>query len=101
VPKEFYDIPLAGSATLLLSGGADPVTPPRHAERVAKALGSRARHVVVPQAGHGVMGLGCMRDVVHKFIDAKNDGDALAVDADCAKSVPRPSAFLPVAEAAK
>jgi len=38
---------------------------------------------------------------VHKFIDAKNDGDALAVDADCAKSVPRPSAFLPVAEAAK
>jgi len=39
VPKEFYDIPLAGSATLLLSGGADPVTPPRHAERGAGFAG--------------------------------------------------------------
>ena len=35
----------------------DPVTPPRHGERVARALGAKARHVVVPQAGHGVMAL--------------------------------------------
>jgi pimeloyl-ACP methyl ester carboxylesterase len=100
VPKEFYEIPQARSATLLLSGGADPVTPPRHAERVARTMGPRARHIVVPQAGHGVMALGCMRDVMLKFIDAVNDGDAAKVDADCARNIPRPPAFNAVAEAA-
>ena len=57
VPAAFYTLPPAPAATLVLSGGADPVTPPRHGERVARALGAKARHVVVPQAGHGVMGL--------------------------------------------
>jgi len=101
VAKAFYELRPASSATLLLSGGADPVTPPRHAERVAKVMGSRAVHVVVPQAGHGVMPLSCMRDVVFKFINAVNDAEALKVDTDCARAVPRPGAFLPVAEAAK
>ncbi len=96
VPAAFYTLPTAAAATLLLSGGADPATPPRHGDRVAQALGSKARHVVVPQAGHGVMGIGCMRDVVFRFIDAGSDDDALKVDADCARNIPRPAAFLPV-----
>ena len=96
VPAAFYTLPTAPAATLLLSGGADPATPPRHAERVAQALGQKARHVVVPQAGHGVMGIGCMRDVVFRFLDAKSDDEALKVDADCARSIPRPGAFVPV-----
>jgi alpha-beta hydrolase superfamily lysophospholipase len=97
VPAAFYTLAPAGSATLLLSGGADPVTPPRHGERVALALGSKARHVVVTQAGHGVMAIGCMRDVVFRFIDAATDDEALKVDADCARQIPRPAAFVPVA----
>lgn len=97
VPAAFYTLPPAPGATLLLSGGADPATPPRHGERVAKALGDKARHVVVPQAGHGVMGIGCMRDVVFRFIDAASDEAALKVDADCASAIPRPPAFIPVA----
>ncbi len=100
VPAAFYQLPAAPSATLVLSGGADPVTPPRHGERVAVALGAQARHVVVPQAGHGVMGLACMRDVLHRFIDAERDADALKVDAGCAAAIPRPPAFLPFASGA-
>jgi pimeloyl-ACP methyl ester carboxylesterase len=96
VPTAFYTLPPAPAATLLLSGGADPVTPPRHGERVAKALGAKARHVVVPQAGHGVMAIGCMRDVLFRFIDAASDEDALKVDADCARQIPRPPVFVPV-----
>ena len=96
VPAAFYTLPAAPAATLLLSGGADPATPPRHGDRVAKALGAKARHVVVPQAGHGVMSIGCLRDVVFRFIDAATDEDALKVDADCAKAIPRPGAFLPL-----
>ena len=82
---------------LVLSGGLDPATPPRHGERVARALGPMARHVVVPNAGHGVLGIGCMRDVLYRFIDAVDDAEALAVDAGCAASVPRPPAFVPIA----
>lgn len=102
VPAAFYSLPAAPAATLVLSGGADPVTPPRHGERVAKALGAKARHTVVPQAGHGVMALPCMRDVLFRFIDAETDDAALQVDAGCARQVPRPPAFVPLlAEEAK
>jgi hypothetical protein len=95
VPDAFYSIPAASSATLLLSGGIDPVTPPRHGERVAKALGSKAKHVVVSNAGHGVMALECMRDVLFRFVDADTDAQALALDATCASRVPYPPPFAP------
>jgi pimeloyl-ACP methyl ester carboxylesterase len=100
VPAEFYTLPATKAATLVLSGGLDPATPPRHGARVTQALGPLARHVVVPHAGHGVMALGCMRDVVYRFIDAPTDAAAQQVDADCAQTMPRPGAFmLPAAPA--
>ena len=95
VPAAFYTVPAAKSPVLLLSGGVDPVTPPRHADRVAKALGPMAQQVVVPQSGHGVMAIGCMSDVIYRFIDAKEDAKALPVDAACATAIPRPPAFVP------
>ncbi len=94
VPAAFYSLPKSDSAVLVLSGGIDPVTPPRHGERVARALGPLARHVVVANAGHGVMAIGCMRDIVFRFVDATSDADALAVDTGCAAKVPRPPAFV-------
>ena len=104
VPDAFYAISPSRAPVLLLSGGVDPATPPRHGERVARALGPTAQHVIVPNAGHGVMGIGCMRDVVYRFIDAADDKDATAVDASCVKAIPRPPSFAPItlpAEAAK
>ena len=70
VPAAFYSHAASPSPVLVLSGGIDPATPPRHGERVAHALGPLARHVVVANAGHGVLGIGCMRDVVYRFVDA-------------------------------
>ncbi len=96
VPASYYGVPASATPVLLLSGGLDPATPPRHAERVAKLLGANALHVVVPNAGHGVMQLGCMRDVIYRFIDAADDKAALGVDAACVKSIPRPPAFVPI-----
>jgi len=96
VPPEFYRIGPAPAATLVLSGGLDPVTPPRHGERVTRALGAKARHVLVPNAGHGVLGLACMRDAVVRFVDADSDDAALKVDVSCSASVPRPSSFVPL-----
>ncbi len=93
VPAAFYTLPPAPAATLVLSGGIDPVTPPRHGERTATALGAKARHTVVPHAGHGVMAIGCMRDVLFRFVDAQTDEEALAVDASCVTGIPRPPMF--------
>ena len=95
VPPAFYTIPRSDVPVLLLSGGLDPVTPPRHAERVAKALGPKARSVVVANNGHNVTAIGCMRDAVFHFIDAAGDAQAQAVDLGCAAKVPRPLAFEP------
>lgn len=100
VPPDFYTLPAAPSPVLVLSGGADPATPPRHGERVARALGAtqpqRVQHIVVPQAGHGVAVVGCMNDVLFRFIDAALDRDALPQDAACALKIPRPTVFVPV-----
>ncbi len=98
VPAGFYTLPPAPSPVLVMSGGADPVTPPRHGERVAKALGAghpeRVQHLVVPESGHGVMAIGCVGDLMFRFIDAKSDAAALPQDGSCATRVPRPPAFF-------
>lgn len=91
----FYKIHPSPVPVLLASGGLDPATPPRHAERVAAALGANALHIVVAHAGHGVFGIGCMRDVLYRFVAAESDADALAVDANCVVSIPRPTPFQP------
>jgi pimeloyl-ACP methyl ester carboxylesterase len=99
VASAFYSVPRSAAPVLVLSGGIDPVTPPRHGERVAQALGPMARHVVVPNAGHGVTSLGCMHDVLYRFIDAADDVLAMKVDANCALKIPRPPVFIPIARA--
>lgn len=68
------DIPV-----LLLSGDADPITPPRYAELAAVDLGN-ALHLVGTDQGHGQLAVGCTRRLVAKFIDAADPG---AVDAGC------------------
>ena len=95
VSASFYTVPPAVAPVWLLSGGIDPVTPPRHGQRVAQALGPLARHLVVPHAGHGTLALPCLRDAVSRFIGAADDATALATPADCAAALPRPPAFRP------
>jgi pimeloyl-ACP methyl ester carboxylesterase len=89
----FRTIPASRSPVWVLSGGADPVTPPRHGERVAAALGPLARHGVADAAGHGVMSLACVREAVVRFIDAETDPLASADLPACARELPRPAPF--------
>jgi len=96
LPATFYTLPLSPVPVMLLSGGLDPATPPRHGARVAQALGAQARHVVVQNAGHGVMSLGCMPEVMQRFFDADDDAAALALDVRCVQSIPRPPVYQPL-----
>lgn len=93
VQADFYRVPPAAVPVLLLSGAIDPATPPRHGDRVAQALGPKARHVVVPNAGHGVLGLGCLRDLVYRFINVDDEAAALTQDLTCADGLPRPLVY--------
>jgi pimeloyl-ACP methyl ester carboxylesterase len=103
VPDAFYRLAPAAAPVLLLSGAIDPVTPPRHGERVARALGARARHVVIPAGGHGLLALPCVRDLVFRFVDADDESAALAADGGCPAVRPRPPVFVSpgAAEAAR
>ena len=65
--------------SLLLSGEADPVTPPADAERLAQGLG-RHRHLVLQGEGHGQLATGCVPRLMAEFLDA---ADPLALDATC------------------
>ncbi len=95
VPAAFYRIAAGTVPVLLFSGGLDPATPPRHGRQVAAALGANALHVEVANAGHGVLAIGCARDLLFRFVDAASDTEALQLDAGCVKSIPRPGSFLP------
>ena len=55
--------------TLLLSGEADPVTPPADAERAARGL-TRHRHLVLSGEGHGQVATGCVPRLMAEFLDA-------------------------------
>ncbi|HNH14154.1 MAG TPA: hypothetical protein PLX20_13530, partial [Rhodocyclaceae bacterium] len=58
-------------------------------------LGPLARHVVAAQAGHGVLQLGCARDVLFRFIDVADEAAARDVDAGCLARVPAPPFYVP------
>lgn len=91
VPAAFYEIPAVDVPVLILSGGADPATPPRHGEAVARRL-PRALHLVAPNLGHGVSAQGCAPDLIVRFVrQASFDG----IDGDCLQRLPAPLFFRP------
>jgi pimeloyl-ACP methyl ester carboxylesterase len=65
--------------TLLLSGEADPVTPPADAERAARGL-ARHRHLILSGEGHGQVATGCVPRLMAEFLDSPAPA---ALDATC------------------
>lgn len=60
--------PLASAVpVLLLSGSADPITPPRYAELAMLEL-RNARHLIGDQQGHGQIAAGCMPKIIAAFV---------------------------------
>jgi pimeloyl-ACP methyl ester carboxylesterase len=95
VPKDYYDPVRSDVPALLLSGGIDPATPPRHAQKVAETL-PNARHFVAPHLGHGVSLHGCAPRLVEKFI---RTGSAADLDGKCLERIPRPLFVMPLGNA--
>ena len=92
VPADYYTPVSSSVPALLLSGGLDPATPPRHGDEVAATL-PNARHFVAPQLGHGVSLHGCAPRLIESFVRA---GSAAALDGKCLQRIPRPLFVMPL-----
>ena len=82
IPDNFRDPVSSNVPVLIFSGNMDPVTPPQRGEEAARYL-PNSRHVIVPQAGHGVDGLtdpGCVDRLIREFMAT---GDAKKLDVSC------------------
>jgi pimeloyl-ACP methyl ester carboxylesterase len=91
VPADFYEPVRSDVPVLMLSGGIDPATPPRHAEQVAKTL-THARHFVAPRLGHGVSLHGCAPRLIETFVRTPS----ASLDGKCLERIPRPLFVLPL-----
>ncbi|HET9577887.1 MAG TPA: alpha/beta hydrolase [Usitatibacter sp.] len=92
VPKDFYDPVRSDVPVMILSGGIDPATPPRHGAEVAATL-PNARHFVAPELGHGVSLHGCAPRLVESFF---RKGSASGLDGRCLERIPRPLFVMPL-----
>jgi pimeloyl-ACP methyl ester carboxylesterase len=90
VPDAFRQPLDSDIPTLLLSGEADPITPPQYAEQVAAHL-SNSRHIILPGYGHDVSLIGCMPAVITNFIA---DGSLTNLDVSCVDEITPPPFFV-------
>lgn len=79
----------ADTPTLLISGEADPVTPPANAEQVAEVLTNSA-HIIAPGLGHNNFYVGCIPEIVLDFLE---DASPEGLDTACVETI-RPMPFF-------
>ncbi|HRK56164.1 MAG TPA: alpha/beta fold hydrolase [Burkholderiaceae bacterium] len=90
VPEAFFSLPDTPTPVLILSGGADPATPPHHGQTISQRL-KNATHLIAPHLGHGVSSSGCAPRLIDQFI---NEPHTAELDASCLERIPAPSFFL-------
>jgi pimeloyl-ACP methyl ester carboxylesterase len=93
VPAGFRDPVRSEAPTLLVSGEADPVTPPEWAAAAAGSL-PRSRQLTLAGQAHGNLSRGCMPKVVARFIEA---GGSDRLDTTCLALVKPQPFFLDLA----
>jgi pimeloyl-ACP methyl ester carboxylesterase len=83
VSANFRTVPVVDVPVLLLSGDADPVTPPYYAEQVSSDL-PNSLHLVLPYFGHGQLTNVCALQIMADFFD---NPDLAALDTACVTEV--------------
>lgn len=90
VSAEFREPVTSDIPVLILSGEADPITPPRHAEEVAESL-SNEIHLVFSDMGHGNLASECSLDIFRDFIENPFIAE---LDTSCVDNVQPPPFFV-------
>ena len=81
IDADFKDPVISDLPVLILSGEADPITPPDYGESITASLSS-SRHIINPDQGHMQAPFGCMPVLLAQFISS---ADATQLDLDCLK----------------
>jgi pimeloyl-ACP methyl ester carboxylesterase len=89
IPADFKEPVAIHVPVLLLSGEADPVTPPSNGELVAASLPT-SLHLIAPGQGHMVIHRGCIARLAAEFIGA---GSLDVLDFSCVDDI-EPQAFF-------
>jgi pimeloyl-ACP methyl ester carboxylesterase len=76
---EEADTAIAQAPALILSGGHDPVTPPRAGDAMTRHF-TNHRHVIVPAAAHNTSFSGCVPDLIAEFLER---GQSDQLDTSC------------------
>ncbi len=90
VPASFKAPVTSDAPVLLLSGEADPVTPPANAERAAQTL-PNSLHLVASGQGHNVIFRGCLPRIAKDFLE---QGSIKDLDTACAQTIKAPPFFV-------
>jgi len=89
IPADFLEPLRSDVPVLIFSGNMDPITPPKYGEEVARNL-PNSRHIIIPEAAHGVDGLtdpDCIDRIAIEFLDK---ADAKNLDVSCVDRMARP-----------
>ncbi len=89
-PAVVHETIESGVPALVLSGEADPITPPWHAEKLRSAL-SNSIHVIFPGMGHGNGFSECGSRLMDDFLE---DPYVAGLDISCAETVEPPPFFV-------
>jgi pimeloyl-ACP methyl ester carboxylesterase len=89
-PQVVREPVVSGAPVLMLSGEADPITPPWHARQLDGSL-SNSLHLIFAGMGHGNAGSDCTRRIVDRFIETASTS---GLDTTCAKNVAPPPFFV-------
>jgi len=90
VSPEFREPVISDVPVLILSGEADPITPPRHADKAAASL-TNDIHLIFSGMGHGNLSSPCSVNLFKDFIEtASIDG----LDTACVGGVQPPPFFV-------
>jgi pimeloyl-ACP methyl ester carboxylesterase len=90
-PPGIIHEPITSSVPVLLfSGGADPITPPWHAEKLRSAF-TNSLHVIFPGMGHGNGFTECGSRLMNDFIETAS---VTGLDVSCVQSVEPPPFFV-------
>ncbi len=90
VSADFRAPIVSDTPALLLSGEADPITPPKYADVVARSL-PNSLHLVAPGMGHGLLIRGCVDRLVKDFIA---QGALTGLDTTCVQAIQPPPFFV-------
>ncbi len=91
IDDDFKTLVRSERPVLLLSGEADPITPPEYAERAMAGGLTNSVHLIGMAQGHGLAAVGCVPRLMRNFLQT---ADPAALDAECLAREPATPFFV-------